>query len=187
MTTRPNPTAPDPHALSVLYDEYGGAAYALAYRILGERGLAEEVVQETFLTIWRQRAVYDAQRGTTRTWLLTIVHHRSIDLIRSTRARTRRDTAIDNALPLVSPEDTWATVAQGLERERVHRALATLPPEQRAVVELSFYGGFTHTQIAARIGVPLGTVKGRMRLALEKLRDTLRIPGTHDVTVEQVG
>lgn len=98
-----------------------------------------------------------------------------------------RDTAIDNALPLVSPEDTWATVAQGLERERVHRALATLPPEQRAVVELSFYGGFTHTQIAARIGVPLGTVKGRMRLALEKLRDTLRIPGTHDVTVEQVG
>lgn len=90
MTTRPNPTAPDPHALSVLYDEYGGAAYALAYRILGERGLAEEVVQETFLTIWRQRAVYDAQRGTTRTWLLTIVHHRSIDLIRSTRARTRR-------------------------------------------------------------------------------------------------
>lgn len=179
--------APDPHGIGALFDQYGGVAFALAYRLLGERGLAEEVVQEAFLSIWRQTAVYDAERGSARTWVLTIVHHRAVDQIRSMRTKTRRDTAMDEAIPLPAPEDTWAAVAQILERERVQRALMTLPVEQREVVELSYYGGLTHAQIAQHLDVPLGTVKGRMRLALDKLREALYVPEPPDEATGQIG
>ncbi len=160
-------------SIEALYDQYGGLAFALAYRILGERGIAEDVVQEAFLTVWRQQEMYDAARGSTRTWILTIVHHRAIDQLRGARAKSRADTAIKEAMPLPAKEDTWAAVAQQLEQEWVRGALATLPPEQRQVVDLAYYGGLTHAEIAERVGIPLGTVKGRLRLALEKLRDVL--------------
>lgn len=166
----------DPRDIEMLYDQYGGVAFAFAYRLLGERGIAEDVVQEAFLNIWRQGAAYDARRGSARTWVLTIVHHRAIDQIRSMRARNRADTEITDAAPLPAPEDTWASVARTLEAERVRRAMAHLPPEQRRVVDLIYYGGLTHQQVAERVGVPLGTVKGRLRLALEKLRALLHAP-----------
>ncbi len=170
----------DPRAIELLYDQYGGVAFALAYRILGEHGFAEDVVQEAFLNIWRQDAMFDAERGSARTWVLTIVHHRAIDQLRSMRIRTGADTEIKDAVPLVSREDTWASVVQGLERDRVRRAMAALPPEQAEVVDLVYYGGFTHQQISERIGIPLGTVKGRLRLAMEKLRELLRAPDATD-------
>ena len=166
----------DPRAIEALYDQYGGVAFAFAYRLLGERGIAEDVVQEAFLNIWRRGVSYDAARGSARTWVLTIVHHRAIDQIRSSRARNRADTEIKDAVPLPAREDTWASVAATLETERVRQAMARLPPEQRQVVDLVYYGGFTHQEIADRVGVPLGTVKGRLRLALEKLRALLRAP-----------
>jgi RNA polymerase sigma-70 factor, ECF subfamily len=179
--------ARDPRAIELLYDQYGGVAFALAYRILGERGLAEDVVQEAFFNIWRQGALYDAGRGSARTWVLTIVHHRAIDQVRTMRRRTYADTAIKDAVPLVSTEDTWASVVQGLERDRVRQAMAALPPEQEQVVEMIYYGGFTHQQVAERVGIPLGTVKGRLRLALEKLRDLLRAPEANDNTMTCAG
>ncbi len=174
----------DPRGVELLYDRYGGVAFALAYRLLGERGSAEDVVQEAFLNVWRQGATYDTRRGTVRTWLLTIVHHRAIDQMRSARSKAGADTVIDDALPLPAKEDTWTEVVQNLEHERIRLAMATLPPEQRQVVDLAYYGGFTHTEIAQRVGIPLGTVKGRMRLALDKLRDLLRVPDAVDEGME---
>ncbi len=178
-------TCRDPRGVELLYDRYGGVAFALAYRLLGERGGAEDVVQEAFLNVWRQGATYDTRRGTVRTWLLTIVHHRAIDQMRSARSKVGADTVIDDAMPLTAKEDTWTEVVQGLEHERVRQAMATLPPEQRQVVDLAYYGGFTHTEIAQRVGIPLGTVKGRMRLALDKLRDLLSVPDAVDEGMER--
>ncbi|MDQ6907810.1 MAG: sigma-70 family RNA polymerase sigma factor [Chloroflexota bacterium] len=175
----------DPRGVELLYDRYSGVAFALAYRLLGERGSAEDVIQEAFLNVWRQGATYDTRRGTVRTWLLTIVHHRAIDQMRSARSKAGADTVIDAAMPLPAKEDTWTEVVQGLEHERVRQAMATLPPEQRQVVDLAYYGGFTHTEIAQRIGIPLGTVKGRMRLALDKLRDLLYVPDVVDEGMER--
>lgn len=180
-------TPRDPRAIELLYNQYGGVAFALAYRILGERGLAEDVVQEAFLNIWRQGAMYDAERDAPRTWVLTIVHHRAIDQVRSIRRRAGADTEIKDAVPLVSHEDTWTSVVQGLERDRVRRAMAALPPEQAEVVDLVYYSGFTHQQISERIGIPLGTVKGRLRLAMEKLRELLRPLDANDTTMPYAG
>jgi RNA polymerase sigma-70 factor, ECF subfamily len=179
--------ARDPLTIEALYDRYGGVAFAFAYRLLGEATLAEDVVQEAFLNIWRQGMAYDAARGSAKTWVLTIVHHRAIDQIRSMRTRNRADTEIKDAVPLPSHEDTWATVAQTLETERVRQAMARLPPEQRQVIDLVYYGGFTHQEIADHVGVPLGTVKGRLRLALEKLRASLRPPDPHDEGMKIAG
>ncbi len=175
----------DPRGIELLYDRYGGVAFALAYRLLRERGSAEDVVQEAFLSVWRQGATYDTRRGTVRTWVLTIVHHRTIDQLRKVRSKMSADTVIDDEMPLVAKEDTWTEVIQELEHERVQQAMAMLPPEQRQVVDLAYYGGFTHTQIAQRIGIPLGTVKGRMRLALNKLHDLLHVPDAVDDGMER--
>lgn len=164
--------------LEALCHDYRGAAFALAYRITGERGLAEDAVQEAFLAILQQGSVCDPERGLPRTWFLTIVHHRAIDLLRRRRAKSGGDTAIDAALPIAAAEDTWDAVAAALEHERVRRAITTLPPEQQEVVLLAYFGGLTHAAIAARVGVPLGTIKGRLRLATEKLRLALALPAT---------
>lgn len=175
----------DPRGVEMLYDRYGGVAYALALRILRDAGAAEDVVQEAFFNVWRQGATYNTARGTVRTWLLTVVHHRAIDRVRTMRAKTRGDVTIDAMLFLQAKEDTWATVSEGLERERIQHAVATLPPEQRQVVEMAYFAGLTHVEIAERVGIPLGTVKGRIRLAMEKLRDALRVPEAHGRGMEQ--
>lgn len=130
-------------------------------------------MQEAFLNAWRRAATYDASRGTVRAWLLTVVHHQAIDLLRATRSRGGATVDIDSILSLASDHDTAATVVAGMQGERVREALGTLSAEQRQVVELAYFGGLSHSEIARSADLPLGTVKGRMRLGLERLRATM--------------
>ncbi|MCC6790966.1 MAG: sigma-70 family RNA polymerase sigma factor [Thermomicrobiales bacterium] len=162
-------------ALGVLYDRYARIAIAVAYRVLGEHGVAEDVVQEAFLAVWRRVDSFDATRGNVRSWLLTIVRNGAIDRRRGRHARALQDTALDDvAFRLATGgEETFEIVASSVEAERVREALSALPPEQREAIELAYFGGLTHQEIAQRTGAPLGTIKGRMRLGLHKLRGSL--------------
>jgi RNA polymerase sigma-70 factor (ECF subfamily) len=166
----------DDGALAELYDRYGRLAFGLAYRILGERGVAEDVVQEAFLAVWRRAGSYRAERGSVRAWLMSIVHNAAIDRRRGRFKREQSDVALDDlAFMLESDaEETFATVAEGIVAEQVRRALAGLPDEQRQAIELAYFGGLTQQEIAARTGTPLGTVKSRLRLGLHKLRGLLQ-------------
>lgn len=168
-------------AFEVIYDRHAQAAYSLAYRIAGSTEVAEDIVQDAMLSAWRGASAYDARRGTVRTWLLRIVHNRAIDLLRrrAVQERLRSSDELDPEAGAgrdperASAEEQQDPVVETLRRERaraVGQALAALPEDQRKVVELAYYGGFTHTEIADLLGAPVGTVKGRMRLALEKLR-----------------
>ena len=161
----------DPRAFGLIYDRHAGAAFSLAYRIAGERAAAEDITQEAFLSIWRSRLRYEPERGSVRTWVLGIVHHRAIDdLRRSQRHERRRESAEGIEERQEATELTDVEAARREEAETVRRALKSLPDEQTRVIELAYYGGFTASQIADMVGAPLGTVKGRMRLGLEKLR-----------------
>jgi RNA polymerase sigma-70 factor (ECF subfamily) len=164
----------DPEGVSLLYDRYGGIAFALAYRLLHDRGAAEDIVQEAFLNVWRHARTYDAKRGTVRTWLLTIVHHQTIDRLRGIQSRGGEAANIDAMPSLARDEDIAMTVMARVDREQVRAALATLSPDQQEVIVLAYFGGLTHTEIAACAALPLGTVKGRMRLALVNLRVALQ-------------
>jgi RNA polymerase sigma-70 factor, ECF subfamily len=161
-------------AFEVIYDRHAGVAFSLAYRICGTRTGAEEVVQEAFLALWRSGARYDRARGSVRTWVLGIVHNRAIDSLRRNVVHERR-RASDEGLAerLVAAERTETQVLQHDEAQEIRAALDTLPEEQARVIELAYFGGFTHTEIAELIGAPVGTIKGRMRLGLEKLRGAL--------------
>lgn len=163
----------DPESVALLYDRYGGVAFALAYRILNDRQSAEDVVQEAFLNAWRRAKTFDANRGTVRAWLLTIVHHQTINLLRATRSRGGTMIDIDSILSLTSDHDTAATVVSGMHGEQVREALGALSTEQRQVVELAYFGGLSHSEIARFSSLSIGTVKGRMRLGLAKLRATM--------------
>jgi RNA polymerase sigma-70 factor (ECF subfamily) len=164
-------------ALERLYDQYGAMSFSIAYRITGDRASAEDVVQEAFLGAWRNAARYVDARGSVRTWLLSIVHHRAIDAVRRRRPTAELPEAGATVPePLVLP-DTWAAVAETLDRETVQSALATLSDVQREAIELAYFGGLTQVEIAARTGVPLGTVKGRMRLGLDALRAAMLAMG----------
>jgi RNA polymerase sigma-70 factor (ECF subfamily) len=159
----------DMRALEQLYDRHGRLAYGLAYRILNDSTAAEDVVQEAFLNVWRQAPTYDARRGAVRTWLLSIVHHKAIDWLRS-RANRQGDVQIDLVERTLAVPDTWQTVSANVEREAIRKAVATLPPEQQRTVELAYFAGYSQPEIASAMGVPLSTVKGRMRMAMQKLR-----------------
>jgi RNA polymerase sigma-70 factor (ECF subfamily) len=165
-------------AFEVIYERHCGVAYSLAYRICGTRGGAEEVVQEAFLALWRSGARYDRARGSVRTWVLGIVHNRAIDAVRRNVVHERR-RASDEGLAerLVAAERTDAQVVAQDEAREIRAALDTLPEEQARVIELAYFGGFTHTEIAELLGAPIGTIKGRMRLGLEKLRAALERSG----------
>jgi RNA polymerase sigma-70 factor (ECF subfamily) len=163
----------DTAALGVLYDRYGSLAFGLAMRILRDPGLAEEVVQDAFLNAWRRAASYRPDRGEPRTWLLSIVHHRAIDRLRGA-AGQRSELDIADAPEPIDRADVWGETWAGLEREAILSALAGLPEEQRVAIELAFFGGLTHAEVAERLGDPLGTVKGRIRLGLTKLRTVLQ-------------
>lgn len=163
----------DERAIAALYDRYGGLAYGLAYRILGERGGAEDVVQDAFVSVWSRAASFQAGRGSARTWLLSIVHHRAIDRLRGTAGRTRYDEPLDELDRVAATDDPWGEVDTRLQGDVVKRVLALLPEAQRQTIELAYFGGYTQQQIAARMGVPVGTVKGRMRIGLHKLRGLL--------------
>jgi RNA polymerase sigma-70 factor (ECF subfamily) len=165
----------DPDAFEVFYDRHGGVAYSLAYRIVGERGAAEDVTQEAFISIWRSGARYDAARGSVRTWMLGIVRNRAIDALRSKAGKAPKLDFDDDAVLEHRPA-AEQTESEALEREtaeEVRGALGELPGEQAKVIQLAYFGGFSHSEIARMLGVPLGTVKGRMRLGLEKIRGEL--------------
>lgn len=162
-------------ALETLYDRYRTLAFGIARRITADDVLAEDVVQDAFLGAWRSADRYLPDRGSVRTWLLSIVHHRAIDAVRRRRAVAELpadDETIRTPDVLTRP-DVWGEVSGRLDRGTVVAALATLPDAQREAVELAYFGGLTQTEIAARTGVPLGTVKGRVRLALVALRREL--------------
>jgi RNA polymerase sigma-70 factor (ECF subfamily) len=164
----------DAKAFSVIYDRHSTAAYSLAYRMCGRKGTAEDVVQEAFLSLWRAGARYDAKRGSVRTWILGIVHNRAIDALRrSTVHDSRRasDEGIEERFEARDRTDVEA-VRRG-DAVLIRNAMDTLPPDQLRVIELAYFGGFTHSEIAEMLDTPLGTVKGRMRLGLEKLRSVL--------------
>jgi RNA polymerase sigma-70 factor (ECF subfamily) len=165
----------DPDAFEVFYDRHGGVAYSLAYRIVGERGAAEDVTQEAFISIWRSGARYDAARGSVRSWMLGIVRNRAIDALRSRAGRAPKLDFDDETILEQRPasEMTESEALRHETAEEVRGALDSLPGEQSKVIELAYFGGFSHSEIAAMLGVPLGTVKGRMRLGLEKVRGEL--------------
>jgi RNA polymerase sigma-70 factor, ECF subfamily len=161
-------------AFEVVYDRHAGAAFSLAYRMCGTRPLAEEVVQEAFLAIWRSGARYDRRRGSVRTWLLGITHHRAIDALRRGVVQDRHrasDEGIEERFE--AGERTEVEVARRESAADVREALDGLPEDQRRAIELAYFGGFTQSEIAEMLDVPIGTVKGRMRLGMAKLRGRL--------------
>ncbi len=163
-----------PRAFELMYERHGGAAFSLAYRMVGNRVTAEDITQEAFLSIWRSRTRYDHARGSVRTWVLGIVHNRGIDALRRGTVHDRRRESMEGvAERLEAPERTDVEAARREDARSVRSALETLPAEQRRTVELAYFGGFSHSQIAEMLGMPIGTVKGRMRLGLEKLRAQL--------------
>jgi RNA polymerase sigma factor (sigma-70 family) len=166
-----------PEGIEMLYHRYGRLAYTLALRVLADAGGAEDVVQEAFLSIWRRASSYRPDRGSLRTWVCSIVHHRAIDRLRGRSGRARLDLSLDKAPPEAALSDTWEAVAADLERGHIRMALDELPDEQRRTIELSYYGGYSQSEISSLMSVPLGTVKGRTRMALRKLRNSLEHQG----------
>lgn len=165
-------------ALEDLYDRYKTMAYSIAYRITNDATLAEDVVQDAFLGAWRNAARYVVGRGSVKTWLLAIVHHRAIDAIRRRRPTTELPE-IDAALPeALTLPDVWAEVSANLDSVIVREALVALSDVQREALELAYFGGLTQQEIAERTGTPLGTVKSRMRLGLLAMRRSLELGST---------
>ncbi len=165
-----SPAAPSPELaqLEALYDAHHRQAIGLAYKILGDMGDAEEVVQEVFLSAWRAGHTYDASRGSTHTWVLSMVRNRCIDVLRARRRRPTQQLAEG-----VDPPDATDVPAQAVsnvDADTAREALNSLPPDQKQVIELAYFGGLSHTEIADRIAAPIGTVKGRIRLGLNHLR-----------------
>ncbi len=164
----------DPRAFELVYDRHGGPAFSLAYRMVGNRAGAEDITQEAFLSIWRSRERYRRDRGSVRTWVLGIVHHRAIDALRRNLVHDRRRASAEGLEEREeAAELTDVEVVRRDEARTVRSALEELPVEQCRVIELAYFGGFTQTEIASMLDTPIGTVKGRMRLGLEKLRRTL--------------
>ncbi len=164
----------DARAFAVVFDRHAGVAFSLAYRMCGRRALAEEVVQEAFLSLWRSGARYERARGSVRSWVLAVVHHRAIDVLRHESARAGRDIH-DEELGATLPAEqrTELEVERRSDARLVRGALEELPAEQRQVIELAYFSGFSHSEIAELLGIPAGTVKGRMRLGMGKLRIAL--------------
>jgi len=158
-------------ALAELYDRFARVAYGLALRILRDRALAEDAVQEAFLTVWRTASRFVPDRAKASTWILTLVHRRAVDLVR--REERRRSEPLDDRGDEPGAAGADTEVWLHLERERVQKALRALPDAQREAIELAYYGGFTQSELAERLGLPLGTVKSRMFAGLAQLRETL--------------
>ena len=166
--------AGDQESVGVLYDRYGGVAYGLAQRITNDASLAEDVVQDAFVSVWKQCGRFDPERGNVRSWLLTIVHHKAVDAVRRSSARAER------ALPEGAEEFLAASTRPdelaewSMEAEAVREAVKQVPEDQRMTIEMAYFLGLTHVEIAERMGVPLGTVKSRLRIGLDKMREYLR-------------
>jgi RNA polymerase sigma-70 factor, ECF subfamily len=161
-------------AFEVIFDRHGQRAFSLAYRMCGRQALAEDVVQEAFLSLWRSGARYDPARGSVRSWVLSVVHNRAIDAFRREAVKESRDVRDERLVERTpSLQLTHTEVERRDDAQQVRGALGELPLEQRQVIELAYFGGFTHSQIAETLGLPAGTVKGRMRLGLTKMRVVL--------------
>jgi RNA polymerase sigma-70 factor, ECF subfamily len=164
----------DEVALAELYDRFGRIAWGLALRILRDEALAEDAVQDAFVAVWRTATRFVPERGSARTWVLTLVHRRAVDLVR--REQRRRGDPLESA-----PEPAGETGADDdallrLERERVQHALTQLPDREREAIELAYFGGFTQSELAERLGQPIGTIKSRMFSGLARLRELLAEP-----------
>ncbi len=164
----------DESALGELYDRVGRVAYGIAYRVLRDDRLAEDAVQEGFLAVWRAAATFRAERAKASTWIVTLVHRRAVDIVRREERRRAEplesETRADAVDPIGSAEDVaWL----GFERDRVQHALRSLPDTQREAIELAYYGGYSQSELAERLGVPLGTIKSRMFAGLARLREVL--------------
>jgi RNA polymerase sigma-70 factor, ECF subfamily len=168
----------DSRAFEVIFDRHGDTAYSLAYRMCGSRARAEDVVQEAFLSLWRSGDRYDRTRGSVRSWVLNVVHNRAVDAFRREATRGALQTSDEGlAERLPSGQLTETEVERRDDSGRVRGALRELPEEQRKVIELSYFGGFSHHEIAEILSLPPGTVKGRMRLGMSKLRVALDMEG----------
>ena len=165
-------------ALAELYDRYGRVAYGLAYRVVRDQALAEDAVQEAFLAVWRSAPRFVPERAKAGTWILTLVHRRAVDLVR--REERRRAEPLEAELEQVGEESAEQAAWLRLERERVQGALRRLPDQQREALELAYYGGFTQSELAERLGEPLGTIKSRMFSGLSRLRDLLAEAGAEE-------
>ncbi len=168
----------DEVALAELYDRFGRTAYALALRVLRDEALAEDAVQEAFLAVWRGASRFIPERARASTWILTLVHRRAVDLVRREQRR-RADPLPEGEIGAGGPsaeESAWVR----FERERVQAALRQLPDQQREAIELAYYGGFTQSELAERLGEPLGTIKSRMYVGLARLRELLDTPTDGD-------
>jgi RNA polymerase sigma-70 factor, ECF subfamily len=168
----------DEDALAELYDRVSRIAYGLALRVLRDERHAEDAVQEAFLQVWRSAATFRAERAKASTWILTLVHRRAVDLVRREERRQTDPLTDDSALG-EAPEDTEEAAWLRFERERVQAALKQLPDVQREALELAYYGGFSQSELADRLGVPLGTIKSRMFAGLARLRELLA-DSTHE-------
>ena len=176
----------DETALAALYDRFGRVAYGLALRVLRDRSLAEDAVQEAFMTVWRTADRFMPDRSKASSWILTFVHRRAVDLVRREERRRAEplETAPETAGGAAPDEEAWLR----LQRERVQKALHALPDQQREALELAYFGGFTQSELAERLGLPIGTIKSRMFTGLARLRELLddleteRWPTTHSTT-----
>jgi RNA polymerase sigma-70 factor (ECF subfamily) len=167
----------DARAFAALYDRHSRAAYGMAYRLMNERQAAEDLTQDAFLKVWRSADGYRPGRGSVRNWVLSIVRNSGIDQIRSLASLRRTRDRVEQSAPTSQPSEAFAEAWRGYRSERVGEALGALPPEQREVITLAHLHGRTHKEISRRLGLPLGTVKGRMRLGLKKLGDRRELEG----------
>jgi RNA polymerase sigma-70 factor, ECF subfamily len=167
----------DTQAFDVLYDRHSRAAYSLAYRMMNGRQAAEDLTQDAFLKVWRATTSYRVDRGSVRTWILSIVHNQGIDQLRSHASRRRTQDKVEASAPKSQPSEAFAETWRNSQRDQVREALNSLPQEQLKILELAYFSGYTHVELAELLDLPLGTVKGRMRLGLKKLRDHFEARG----------
>jgi RNA polymerase sigma-70 factor (ECF subfamily) len=167
----------DEQAFAQLYDATAARAYGLALRVVRDPAQAEEVTQEAYLEIWRTASRFDPERGSALSWVFTLVHRKAVDRVRSAEASTRRDTAYQSRQVDVPHDTTAETAHSSLEARRVRTAMDQLTPVQREAIELSYFGGYTHTEVATLLDLPLGTAKTRIRDGLIRLRDFMGVGG----------
>jgi RNA polymerase sigma-70 factor (ECF subfamily) len=166
----------DAEAFTILYDRHSHAAFSLAYRVMGERQAAEDLAQDAFLKLWCSAKSHRPERGSVRTWILSIVRNRAIDQIRSHASRRRTQEKIEASAPRSQPSEAFAQAWRNAQRDQVREALNTLPSEQLKILELAYFSGYTHGEISDLLGLPLGTVKGRIRSGVKKIRDYFDYP-----------
>ena len=167
----------DVAALGALYDRHGQLAFNLAGRVTADRQLAEEAVQDAFFNLWRQTSQFDSARGSVRGWLLASVRNRAVDLVRQRAGRTKLDVDLDAIEYTLAADNLWDEVSTHLDRDLLRDAMAELGEEQRQALDLAYFAGMSQSEIARATGAPLGTVKSRLRLALERMRTILESKG----------